>query len=395
MAAKALIGSGTDPGQVREENQDATSFFRTSDDAWTLLIVCDGMGGHAGGKQASAMAAESIGREFTNRVGHTSPAEALAESVKAANRTIVEFAEINTEFRGMGTTCIVLAVTGNDAYVAHVGDSRVYRVRPGSVEQLTTDHSYVQRMIDSGILTPEQAEAHPDANMLMRCLGGKSDVEVDVIGPEKVRAGDRYVLCSDGLWGQVTAPEIAAMASAFPAQDAVNRLIRLANERGGPDNISVQIYHQSEAHSPTGVFSPEKFAIKKFAEKSEATGRPSTKPSLFTRIPRLKIWILGIVAAVLVVSGGMALSLYKKNTGTPQAVKKTPASETGTASQQHPVVDNATRTSADDVSEKENKRTEAPAVKNQPAPETEKDSENVAPPAKPPKSSKVTAKDNK
>ena len=296
MSAKVFVGEGTDPGRVREENQDATSFYRTSDDVWTLLIVCDGMGGHAGGRQAAAMASEGIGQEFANRVSSSAPVEALRDSIKVVNRKIVEHAEVNTELRGMGTTCVVLAVARNQAYVAHVGDSRVYRIRPGSVEQVTKDHSYVQRMIDSGILTPEQAEEHPDANMLMRCLGGRPDVEVDVIGPEPILDGDRYLLCSDGLWGQVNAVEIAAMSMAFSAQDAVNRLINLANERGGPDNISVQIYHQGDAHPPTGSFSPEKFTVKNFADSVEAGGSPVHEAAEKTGFRKPGVLVLGFIA---------------------------------------------------------------------------------------------------
>ena len=296
MSSRVFVGEGSDRGRVREENQDVTSFFRTSDDVWTLLIVCDGMGGHAGGRQASAIASQGIGQGFADRVGVGSPADALAGSIKAVNQHIVEYAERNTELRGMGTTCAVLAVAGNEAYIAHVGDSRVYRIRPGSVEQITKDHSYVQRMIDDGLLTHQQAEGHPDANRLLRCLGGHSDIEVDVIGPEPVMAGDRYLLCSDGLWGELSAVEIAAMSMAFPAQDAANRLINLANERGGSDNISVQIYHQGDAHPPTGTFSPEKFSVKQFSYASD-TGVGQGRETL-TKIVLNKpgIALIGIIA---------------------------------------------------------------------------------------------------
>lgn len=381
MSAKALVGSGTDPGQVREENQDSVSFFQTGDGIWTLLIVCDGMGGHAGGAQASAMAAESIGREFTDRVAHVAPFEALRESVVAANRNIVEFATKNTELRGMGTTCVVLAVARNQAYVAHVGDSRVYRVRPGSVEQVTKDHSYVQRMIDSGILTPEQAEAHPDANMLMRCLGGKSDVEVDVIGPEPIRAGDRYILCSDGLWGPVAGTEIAAMAAAFPAQDAVNRLINLANDRGGPDNISVQIYYQSDAYPPTGTFSPEKFVIKNFSGNSEAIDDPQADASSKSG-SKSKVKILVLVTVALIILAAVALFLYKKVPGIQPGANKPVVVQTDAPSNQKKPDEKIVPAVAAGTSEEEkNKSGDATAVeKNQSPTEAVKASESEKPP---------------
>lgn len=312
MSSRVFVGEGSDRGQVREENQDATSFYRTSDDVWTLLIVCDGMGGHAGGRQASAIASQGIGQGFADRVGASAPADALRDSIKAVNRDIVEYAELNTELRGMGTTCAVLAVAGDKAYIAHVGDSRVYRIRPGSVEQITKDHSYVQRMIDSGLLTPKQAEEHPDANRLLRCLGGHSEVEVDVIGPEPVMAGDRYLLCSDGLWGELSAVEIAAMSMAFPAQDAVNRLINLANERGGADNISVQIYHQGDAHPPTGTFSPEKFLVKQFSYALDASLGEENKTISKTAFSNPGIGIISAIAIAVICFLMLLLSRDKK-----------------------------------------------------------------------------------
>jgi len=264
MSSKVSVGIGTDPGRMREENQDATSFYLTDDGVWKLLILCDGMGGHAGGRQAALIASVEIGIEFADRVNSMTPIEALKESINAVNRRIYEQAQVSTEFRHMGTTCAVLAVANNDAYLAHVGDSRIYRIRHEAVVQVTKDHSYVQQMIDSGILSPEQANEHPNSNLLTRCIGARPDVEVDAIGPVPIAAGDRYLLCSDGLWGQVSAVEIAAMSTAFAAQDAVNRLINLANERGGPDNISAQIYHYFDNNPPSGIFSTEKFQSKQF-----------------------------------------------------------------------------------------------------------------------------------
>jgi len=383
MSAKVFVGEGTDPGRVREENQDATSFYRTSDDVWTLLIVCDGMGGHAGGRQAAAMASEGIGQEFANRVSSSAPVEALRDSIKVVNRKIVEHAEVNTELRGMGTTCVVLAVARNQAYVAHVGDSRVYRIRPGSVEQVTKDHSYVQRMIDSGILTPEQAEEHPDANMLMRCLGGRPDVEVDVIGPEPILDGDRYLLCSDGLWGQVNAVEIAAMSMAFSAQDAVNRLINLANERGGPDNISVQIYHQGDAHPPTGSFSPEKFTVKNFADSVEAGGSPVHEAAEKTGFRKPGVLVLGFIAVAVLGLLVLAYVLSQKHVEIPAESRKPAAVEKEQVPKHEPSDAAGASNNGDVSSVKESKPPEPAAVKNQ----ADADAPRASNAANPPKAS--------
>jgi serine/threonine protein phosphatase PrpC len=260
--ASCAVGSATDVGVVRTENQDCIGYFQASDNRWTLLVVCDGMGGHAGGQRASALCTDVVSKEFASRIAHMEPGVALGQAIRAANSAVFSMAMAEPELRGMGTTCAALAATDTNVYIAHVGDSRIYRVRPGSVELLTRDHSAVQRMVDGGILTPEQASAHPESNVLIRCVGGEADVEPESRGPEVILSGDRFVLCSDGLWSLVQGHEIAGMASAFTAQDAVERLIRLAKSRGGPDNISVQIYHRDDGHPPTNTYSPEKFMTK-------------------------------------------------------------------------------------------------------------------------------------
>jgi hypothetical protein len=264
-----------------------------------------------------------------------------------------------------------------------VGDSRVYRIRPGSVEQVTKDHSYVQRMIDSGILTPEQAEEHPDANMLMRCLGGRPDVEVDVIGPEPILAGDRYLLCSDGLWGQVNAVEIAAMSMAFPAQDAVNRLINLANERGGPDNISVQIYHQGDAHPPTGSFSPEKFTVKNFADSVEAGESQVHDAAEKTGFRKPGVLVLGVIAVAVLGLLILAFMQYKKHVEIPAESRKPVAVEKEQVPKHEPA-DAASASNNGDVSSvKESKPPESAAVKNQ----ADADAPRASSAANPPKAS--------
>jgi protein phosphatase len=159
--------------------------------------------------------------------------------------------------RGMGTTAVLLAVSPDAAYVAHVGDSRAYRIRDRSIECLTRDHSTVQRMVDSGMLTPEEAEDHPDRNVLYRCVGGKPDLEVEALGPIAVAPGDRFLLCSDGLHGLVENRIIATIALRNPAEIAVAHLIALANDRGGTDNISVQLLHRLGAAAPDTSVTPQ------------------------------------------------------------------------------------------------------------------------------------------
>ena len=255
------IGSETDVGSVREENQDAIGYFQTKDGAWTLLLVCDGMGGHAGGQMASNMAVETISQAFDRGIAALDPTAALTEAILAANAAILLAAQEHSEKRGMGTTVAALAVTGDQAYIAHVGDSRVYRIRPDTIERMTKDHSAVQRMVDGGLLTEEQAAEHPDSNILSMCVGAKEALEPEVRGPITVEPGDRYLLCSDGLTPLVEDAFIAAMAMMYRPPEAVGKLIAMANDRGGDDNISVQILHRSDAYPPTDVFQPDRFQL--------------------------------------------------------------------------------------------------------------------------------------
>jgi serine/threonine protein phosphatase PrpC len=260
------IGQASDVGVVRSENQDYVEYFEAADKKWTLLVVCDGMGGHAGGQRASELCAKLIGEQFAVRFAVAEPGIALTQAIQEANSAIFSLGKESSELKGMGTTCAVFAIAGATGYFAHVGDSRIYRVRWGSIELLTKDHSAVQRLVDGGFLTAEQAANHPNSNVLTRCIGGADNVDPDIRGPEEILPGDRFVLCSDGLWSQVQAKEIGGMVSAFRPQDAAERLIRLAKSRGGPDNISVQIFHLEDGRPVTALYSPESFRFKSFDE---------------------------------------------------------------------------------------------------------------------------------
>ena len=274
------VGSETDVGSVREQNQDAVGYFTTKDEAWTMLVVCDGMGGHAGGEMASKMAVEAIGHAFNTNITTVDPVTTLTQAIIAANDAIWQAAQQFPERRGMGTTVAALAWTGDQAYIAHVGDSRVYRVRPDSIERMTKDHSAVQRMVDGGLLTEEQAAEHPDSNILSMCVGAKETLEPEVRGPVTIEPGDRYLLCSDGLVPLVEDAFVAAMAMMYRPQEAVEKLIALANDRGGDDNISVQILHRTDAYPPTDKFEPDRFQLISASSKV-----PQAKPAPPQSVP--------------------------------------------------------------------------------------------------------------
>lgn len=239
----------TDVGLVRSENQDFGMYTtpeeeKESHPGGRLLLVADGMGGHRGGATASRLAAETVKAQYLGSETADIP-QALRESLMRANSRIYHEAQTNPELRGMGTTTSALAVRNGHAWFAHVGDSRIYLVRDGGIKQLTDDHSLVATMVREGLLTPAEAETHPRRNVLQRSMGVAEDVEIDVRGPFELRAGDTFILCSDGLHGVVKEPELKEIA-AMSIDAAADEFLRRALERGAPDNVTV-IVAQVEA----------------------------------------------------------------------------------------------------------------------------------------------------
>ncbi|HUR80293.1 MAG TPA: Stp1/IreP family PP2C-type Ser/Thr phosphatase [Thermoanaerobaculia bacterium] len=240
----------TDVGLVRSENQDFGTFTNAQEELEShpggrLLIVADGMGGHRGGATASRLAAETVKAQFLGSETTDIPT-ALRESLTRANARIYAEAQANPELRGMGTTTSVLAVKGDHGWLAHVGDSRIYLVRKGEIQQLTDDHSLVATMVREGLLTSAEAETHPRRNVLQRSMGVAEDVEVDVRGPFDLQDGDTFILCSDGLHGLVKEPELREIA-ARPIEAAADEYLRKALERGAPDNVTVIVARVEES----------------------------------------------------------------------------------------------------------------------------------------------------
>lgn len=243
----------TDVGLVRSENQDFGTYTTPSEEKEShpggrLLIVADGMGGHRGGATASRLAGETVKAQYLGSET-TDVARALRDSLLRANARIFHEAQTNPELRGMGTTTSVLAVRGNSAWFAHVGDSRIYRVRGEEIEQLTDDHSLVATMMREGLLTPQEAETHPRRNVLQRSMGVAEDVEIDIRGPFELRAGDTFILCSDGLHGVVKEPELKEIA-ALSIEEAADEFLRRVLERGAPDNVTVIVARVEETDEP-------------------------------------------------------------------------------------------------------------------------------------------------
>ncbi|MDP6978225.1 MAG: Stp1/IreP family PP2C-type Ser/Thr phosphatase [Myxococcota bacterium] len=228
----------TSMGQVRTSNQDTFDVF-DADPGDRLFVVADGMGGHRGGATASRLATETIGEVF--RTAKHEAADTLFEAIATANQCVHQASVDDPELRGMGTT-IVCMLFGRDGrvWVAHVGDSRAYRLHREGIEQLTQDHSVVGEMVRRGLITNDEANTHPRRNEILRSVGVESEVDVDV-AQVVATPGDRYVLCSDGLTGLVADDEICEVVRENPAEAAAEQLVKMANARGGHDNVTVQI----------------------------------------------------------------------------------------------------------------------------------------------------------
>lgn len=239
----------TDVGKVRDHNEDAVA----SDLTIGLLVLADGMGGYRAGEVASEIAVLLIASEITlslvdkSHAGQVNSdllpeAQMLVNAVAKANAAIYQISQDEPQCAGMGTTLVAGVFTDNKIVVGHIGDSRMYRLRAGALEQLTEDHSLVQEQINAGMITLEQAQTSSNKNLVTRALGIDLEVELD-LQVFDVEVGDLYLLCSDGLSDMVSDAEIAETLREANGNitHAANRLVHLANEHGGVDNISVMV----------------------------------------------------------------------------------------------------------------------------------------------------------
>src|SRR5579864_6357043 len=240
----------TDVGLQRANNEDSYLYWEPdSEEAFLvkgrLAIVADGMGGYEGGQEASRLAVETV-RFVYDRDFNGDPQQALVAAFESAHANIHRFAVEHPEFQGMGTTCTALSIVDNRLYFAHIGDSRLYLVRGEAITRLTRDHSYVGRLVESGIVRSEDAEFHPQRHVLTAALGsGRQVVPHAPDHPFCLEEGDTLVLCTDGLWGVVGELDIARIARSNPPAEACAMLVRMALARGGPDNVTVAVLRVS------------------------------------------------------------------------------------------------------------------------------------------------------
>ncbi len=231
----------SDLGKIRKQNEDFMSEFEC--ESGRVFVVCDGLGGHAGGEIASKLAIETIKEFITNNPERITDISVLiCEALKTANITILNNAKENIELKGMGTTCVMLILIKGLAYYGNIGDSRLYLLRDGKIKQISKDQSYVQDLVDKGIITPEQAKYQPGRNIVLQALGSDN-----TFGPQlnpggmEIFKNDKFILCSDGLSGMLSDNEILDTVEKYGFSGACEKLVEFANAKGGIDNITVQV----------------------------------------------------------------------------------------------------------------------------------------------------------
>lgn len=293
-----LIGNSTDVGRVRKANEDSMDCFDSPNGR--VVVVCDGMGGHVGGQVASQTAIKAI-REFLTNNRFDDMKDAMTNAIVTANQAILHVAAEKPELSGMGSTCVLLIVNKGQVYYAHVGDSRIYFVANHRINQITKDQSFVQMLVDAGHITEEEAEHHPRKNEITNAMGfAEMTPPILCTNPIIPEAGNCFVLCSDGLSGMVAKNVIEHVVSKHevPIQQRAEKLVKLANEAGGVDNITVQLVE---------------FAV----NGEDINPSTSTSTSSVSEPPKskMKIIIGALLAIVILACGAYFLMNMKKSKG--------------------------------------------------------------------------------
>src|SRR5579859_18575 len=240
-----VAGGLTDAGPHRATNEDSIGEFAPSDPLALqrkgyLYVVADGLGGHSAGEVASSSAVATLGEEYYSPSNHTRIEPALRQAVQKANLRIHELTHRNPEYRSMETTLSALVVAGAQAYVAHIGDTRVYHWRDGRLRQLTSDHSEAAELVRLRVLKPERVRDHPGRNTLTRTLGSRLIPRPDYLR-HPVLPGDQFAMCSDGLWSEIEEIEMAEVLAEHDPSQACRELIDRALARDCSDNVSIQV----------------------------------------------------------------------------------------------------------------------------------------------------------
>ena len=305
-------------GKVRSHNED-TIGKSTGTPNGDVFVVCDGMGGHVGGKEASRLAVRSILEHFS-REKYTNIIQAIDQAFQFANEQIYVHTQVQPELRGMGTTGVILVIKDDLCFFGHVGDSRLYLKTDNELHRLTKDHSYVQELVDKKLITDEEAEQHPKKNQILRALGHQSEVKPDVCElPVKVKKGDAFLICSDGLNGMVNDRVMNDLIDTSRLEVSKDKLFESAMANGGHDNISlilIGIIDSPFLISEFKSFSPVR--VRRTQEQSfEHTEQFHTEKSGYADLPSpkkgLNKWVLIVLCIVLLFGGGAAVYLFSKD----------------------------------------------------------------------------------
>jgi protein phosphatase len=308
------IFSTTDTGLVRTQNEDRYGTAETQNS--TICVVCDGMGGHAGGETASKIAVDCI-LQFLSEEKYTDIRAALSEAFEFANMQILGAASENSDLKGMGTTACVLVYQGDKAWIAHAGDSRIYLyvAKEKHLHRLTCDHSYVQGLMMQGLITEDEIETHPQKNRILKALGMQENVKADVaLKPILPAKGDIFLICTDGLFGMVKDKEIYKILSAqSDMKQKQSELLDSAKKAGGTDNITFQLLQVKK--------SPHKKSV--YESKSHLNKPKKYKSQL----------LINVVSMIVTLLIGLALGFwmgYEKQNSNQKVEKETPIETTKT-----------------------------------------------------------------
>ncbi len=319
-AIQVRLAYDSQVGPVRDHNEDDLRWFDPSEDPVVLrqkgrlYVVADGMGGHAAGEVASRIAVETIVDRYASD-SDLDVTASLKKAIAAANAEIYRQAQ-GSERAGMGTTVVCAAVRGNELYVAHVGDSRVYLLRQGVLTQLTEDHSFVAEQVRRGLIKEEEAEESPQRHILSRALGKKPEVEADLSGPRDLKAGDLLLLCSDGVCGYLSNDQIefALLANAHDPESAVANLMQLVDAARGQDNFTALVVLIESVAQTTRAGSVAQVAV----PRTEPMVAP--RPQAPVSAPRAgKAWPLWLPIFALI--GAMAGVVLSGSAGLPLLLK--------------------------------------------------------------------------
>jgi len=231
----------SDVGRIRRGNEDYFSDDKINNDEY-IFVVADGMGGHKAGEVASKLGTVSFINNYKKQREKNNPIpQSMDASIKKANKAILKKALSDPEKRGMGTTFSAIVIANMEAHIVHVGDSRIYLIRNNKIKRLTKDHTFVEKMVEEGRISENEAKDHPQKNILYMSLGARESFLPDIIKDLEIKEGDIFFMCSDGLNSMVSDAMVKEYVLSYSAQEAVEKLINLANDNGGTDNITVQI----------------------------------------------------------------------------------------------------------------------------------------------------------